>query len=464
MWTWWYIKKLHSGDPKSRIVGVDKLARFGAPSTILESLFEMYSDPDKNVRYSLVCKLDELPWSAYPVGIKCLRALLFDESPCTREKALNALKLELEVHKLARQGCRDKTAGWEVPFLRECLECLLPGCQPDRTFFIGWLVHFGASTTDEEIWYDVFRGDWSEVAKRGSRAVRPLLERAKLGDGDRHDIVHAITKNDSPEVRRAVTEFFSDATQKVECRVWASDVLGKLRVREAVPALRLELRSSDEWLRRNAASTLGEIADPTSARDLVRFALPTQPGPGSKEEGRLQDLAVSACLKLLERNPHCNDKDFESAMVEALRHPTLRAKSAKHLERVSFRPKNGQDEAWYLIGLGECDRALSSSDIGLQTMLSALDQLVHMLSGSSRLTSADAFHHRAEMRSLLRALAKSRDPRVPDIFVETCRSLPLFERGELSALLASINRSECIGDLKIWDPDWDRPYRGDWMP
>ena len=64
----------------------------------------------------------------------------------------------------------------------------------------------------------------------------------------------------------------------------------------------------------------------------------------------------------------------------------------------------------------------------------------------------------------MRALVRSRDPRVPDIFVETCRSYALFERGELSALLASINRSECIGDLIIYDPDNETPYRGDWMP
>jgi len=65
-------------------------------------------------------------------------------------------------------------------------------------------------------------------------------------------------------------------------------------------------------------------------------------------------------------------------MVEALRHPALRASSAKHLESLGFRAKNSQDEAWYLIGLGESDRALSSSEIGLQTMLSALDQLLRM--------------------------------------------------------------------------------------
>jgi len=294
VWTWWNLRKLQSPDPNSRKLGVRRLAGFSAPSTVLQSLFGLHSDPDQWVRYSLAYKIDVLKWPAFPTGIQCMLALLFDEYSGTREKALNALNIELSARKLLREELHKlrqvyqpyatsemqvedvEDTCWEVQFLRQCL---LTGDKSNRSFFIGWLFDFGATTTtDEEVEYYVGRGDWSEAAKRGSWAVRPLLETDK-SDEVRYAIVHAITENDSPEVRRAATEFFSDATQKVKCRVRAANVLEELRVREAVPALQLALRSSDEWLRRNAASALGKIGDPASAGDLIRLALTTQPGP-----------------------------------------------------------------------------------------------------------------------------------------------------------------------------------------
>ena len=159
-----------------------------------------------------------------------------------------------------------------------------------------------------------------------------------------------------------------DSSATLNGRIWAAQVLGKLKARRAVPPLMNRLHDRSEQMRLSAANALGDIGDLRAVRPLVDIILrdptPAVRAQGASALGRLGDPEVLPILvgalgdpeywmrfRALEAIEVLNPEDtspLESALDDT--NPEVRRRAALALERLgrleeSFEALSSTEEA-----------------------------------------------------------------------------------------------------------------------
>ncbi len=219
---------------------------------------------------------------------------------------------------------------------------------------------------------------------RDTRAVEPLIAAFRDASDVRDAAVEALSR-----IGRAAVEPLIAALKhhNWEVRENAVKALGRIRDARVVEPLIAALKDKDESVRRAAIEPMGKIRDARAVKPLIELMERGDTMEAVMAASALCDIGQAAVAPLVIAMKASSFKGRQGA--------------AKALRMMGWQPTNGDQRAWYLVGLGEFDQAVALGSVVIPPLTATVND-----------------GDREAVRRAAGALAELHDPRAACLLID----------------------------------------------